>query len=122
MIGVAVAGAALTVVGTVLVVVGTTGFILAGFRSSVGLAFIGAWLVQLNRSPALASRWPGSRRTLGLIAGVAMLAGIVAVLGILMAADDFDAVPPWLWIFSVGWLGTYLLYPARCLWVGRTEP
>ena len=120
-IGVAVVGAALTIVGTFLVISETTGFFLAGLWSSVGYAFIGAWLVLLNRSSALANRWPRSLRTAGLLAGAAMLAGVVAVPGILMGVDDFDAVPPWLWIFSVGWLGTYLIYPAWCFWIGRVE-
>ena len=52
MTGLAVAGAALTVVGSALVVSGTTGFFLAGLVSSLGFAGIGAWLVAANRSDA----------------------------------------------------------------------
>jgi hypothetical protein len=48
-----------------------------------------------------------------------MLFGVVAVPGILMGVDNMDAVPPWLWAYSIGWLGTYILYPAWSLWLGR---
>jgi hypothetical protein len=116
-----VVGAALTVIGSALVMSGTTGFFLAGLVSSVGFALIGSWLVALNRSTTLAGRLRGSVRSLGLVAGAAMVAGIVAVPGIGMGIDDMNAVPPWLWIFGIGWLGTYLLYPIWCLFMGLSE-
>jgi hypothetical protein len=113
-------GAAVTVVGSWLVISDTTGFFLAGLVSSVGFALIGGWLVALNRSTRLVTAADGSLRTLGTVAGAAMLAGIVAVPGIAMGIDDMSAVPPWLWIFGLGWLGTYVLLPAWSLWFGRS--
>ena len=120
-VGSTVLGAALMVIGSALVILGTTGFFLAGLVSSVGFALIGGWLVVLSRSATLPTHWPGSLQTLGVVAGAAMVAGIVAIPGIAMGIDDMAAVPPWLWIFGIGWLGTYLLYPIWCLWMGAAE-
>ena len=49
-VGAALLGAGITVVGSTLVVSGTTGFFFAGLVSSIGFAAIGTWLVVLNRS------------------------------------------------------------------------
>ena len=57
-VGLATVGAALTVTGSALVISGTTGFFLASLVSSVGFAGIGAWLIALNRSDAVAAVWP----------------------------------------------------------------
>jgi hypothetical protein len=116
--GAAVIGAIVTVIGSGLVIAETTGFFLAGLVSSVGFALIGAWLLALSRSASVGS-WPSGLRTLGRVGGVAMLFGVVAVPGILMGVDNMDAVPPWLWAYSISWLGTYILYPAWSLWFGR---
>jgi hypothetical protein len=117
-VGAAVIGAVVTVFGSWLVMSLTTGFFLAGLVSSVGFALIGAWLVAFNRS-ARADQLPSGIRTLGRVAGVAMVFGVVAVPGIAMGIDDMDAVPPWLWLFSISWLGTYVLCPAWSIWLGR---
>jgi hypothetical protein len=117
-VGAVVVGAVVTVIGSWLVMSLTTGFFLAGLVSSVGFALIGAWLVASSWS-GQADRLPPGLRTLGRVAGVAMMFGVVAIPGIAMGIDDFDAVPPWLWLFSIGWLGTYVLFPAWSLWLGR---
>jgi hypothetical protein len=36
-----------------------------------------------------------------------------------MGIDDMDAVPSWLWPYAISWLGTYLLYPAWSMLLGR---
>ena len=59
-VGAAIVGAGLTVAGSTLVVSDTTGFFFAGLVSSVGFAGIGAWLVVLNRSDAMAAFIPRS--------------------------------------------------------------
>lgn len=107
----ALAGAALTVVGSALVVSGTTGFFLAGLVSSVGFAGIGAWLVALSRG-SMAITWSPGLRMLGLAAGALMGLGVVMIPGVLQRLDDMPTAPAWVWIGSVGWLGTYVAYPA----------
>ena len=117
-VGAALVGAAITVVGSTLVMSGRTGFFLAGLVSSVGFAGIGTWLVILNRSPAVAAAWPERLRTLGGAAGALMALGIVSAPGIVLRLDDMSQAPPWVWIGMLGWLGTFVAYPAWALWLG----
>lgn len=115
----AVVGAAVAVWGSWLVITATTGFLLAGFVSSVGYGLTGVWLATVAWS-SFADGWSGGLRWLARVAAACMvIGGIAAVPGALMHIDDFAAVPPWLWLFSLGWLGTYLLYPAWSLAFGR---
>jgi hypothetical protein len=116
-LGAAIAGGALTVVGSALVMSKTTGFFLAGLVSSVGFAGIGAWLVVLNRQLVR----PSKLRALGTAAGALMALGVVAVPGIVLRLDDQATAPPWAWIAMVGWLGTYLAYPVWAIWFGIHE-
>lgn len=115
----AVIGAAVAIWGSWLVMSGTTGFLLAGFVSTIGFGLIGAWLALVAWSP-MAGGWSSGLRRVGRIAAAAMVVGcLAAVPGALLGIDDFDAVPPWLWPYALGWLGTYLLYPVWALGLGR---
>lgn len=111
-VGAAIAGAGLTVAGSTLVVSGTTGFFFAGLVSSVGFAGIGAWLVVLNKSDAMAAVLPRRLRSLGVAAGGLMALGIAAAPGIVLGLDDMAAAPAWVWIGLLGWLGIFVAYPA----------
>lgn len=116
----AIGGGILVLVGSALVLSGTTGFFLAGLVSSAGFGLLGVWLVGLNRGPAR-DTWPRSMASLGVIAGVLMVTGLITIPGIAMGIDDMDSAPWWLWLGFVGWLGTFVAYPAWAIWVGRTE-
>ena len=116
---VAVTGAAVAVWGSLLVMTGTTAFVLAGFVSTIGFGLIGAWLAMMAWSP-MADDWSNGLRRLARVTSVAMvIGGIAAVPGALMGIDDFGHVPAWLWLFSLAWLGIYVLYPTWALWFGR---
>lgn len=115
----AVIGAAVAVWGSWLVMTATTGFLLAGFVSSIGLGLIGAWLAMVAWSP-MAEEWSSGLRRLARIAAAFMVVGgVAAVPGALMGMDDFEAVPPWLWLLSLAWIGAYVLYPAWAVSFGR---
>ncbi len=114
----AVAGAAITVLGSALVVSGTTGFLFAGLVSSVGFAGIGAWLAVVNRQAGDVAGWPPRLRTLGLAAGALMAVGVLALPGIALGLDDMASAPSWAWIGFVGWLGIYVAYPAWAIATG----
>ena len=115
----AVVGGAIVVGGSWMVLSDTTGFVLAGFVSSVGFGLIGVWLATVASSLA-AERWtPGLRRMARVAAGLMVIGAIVAVPGALMGVDDYDAMPPWLWLFSLSWIGTYLVYPVWAIGFGR---
>lgn len=116
--GLAVAGAAIVVVGAALVISRTSGFVFAGFVESLGFALIGPWLIALSRSIGSDARWPGRLPTLGVAAGVCMVLGFAVVPGIATGIDDMNAVPAWMWIGFVGWLGIFFLYPIWSIWLG----
>ena len=120
-VGAAIVGAMISVAGSSLVLSRTTGFFLAGLVSSVGFAGIGAWLLVLNRSDAVAAIWPQGLRRIGVAAGALMTLGIVAVPGILLRLDDIRAAPGWVWIAQLGWLGIFVVYPAWAIWLARVE-
>ncbi len=119
-VGVALAGAGVTVVGSALVISGTTTFLLAGLVSSLGFAGIGAWLVVLNRTGAAAS-WPWWLRGFGVAAGALMAVGVVVAPGIVLRIDDMATAPWWVWIGFVGWLGIFVAYPAWSIGLGIIE-
>ncbi len=116
----AVAGAAITVVGSALVISRTTGFFLAGLVSSVGFAGIGVCLLALNGSAGMAEV-PRRLRSLGVIAGGLMVLGIATAPGIAVGLDDMAAAPAWVWIGQLGWLGTFVVYPVWAIWLGNVE-
>ncbi len=121
-VGAATIGGVLTVVGSGLVVSGTTGYFLAGLVSSVGFAGIGAFVAVLNgRGTGTVGTWPRRLRTLGTVAGSLMSLGIVMLPGIAARLDDMETAPPWVWVGYLGWLGTFVLYPAWALWMGSVE-
>ena len=116
---VAAGGAAVIGWGSWLVMSGQTGFVLAGLVASIGLGMIGVWLAAVAWS-GMAGEWPRAPRTLARAAAVLMIAGgAFAVPGALMGIDDYEAMPGWLWAFSLAWIGAYLLYPAWAWWLSR---
>jgi drug/metabolite transporter (DMT)-like permease len=120
-VGAAIAGAGLTVTGSALVISDTTGFFLAGLVSSLGFAGIGTWLIALNRSEAATAAWPVRLRGLGVTAGVLMALGFISSPGIVLRLDDMAHAPAWVWVGSVSWLGTFVVYPAWAIWLANVE-
>ncbi len=113
-------GAAIAAVGSALVVTDTTGFFLAGLVSNVGFALVGLWLIGVNRGLASDETLPRQLATLGLAAGVVMALGLASIPGIILGIDDMAWAPGWIWIGSVGWIGSFVLYPIWALWFGRS--
>jgi hypothetical protein len=117
----AVIGAIVMTIGSVLVIFEITGFYLAGLVSAVGAAFIGGWVLIANRFPPYAGDLPRGVRLTGLVAGVVMLVGLLAIPGVLAGVDDLNASPWYVYVAQVNWLGTYLLYPIWCFRLARTQ-
>ena len=114
-----VAGAAVAAWGSWLVMTGATGFVLAGFVSTIGFGLIGIWV-------ALVAWGPGGDALFGPMLAVArgasiamIIGGLAAVPGALMRVDSYEGMPGWLWSFALGWIGVYLLYPIALFVLGR---
>lgn len=115
----AVLGAAITVWGSWLVMSSTTGFVLAGFVSTVGFGLIGVWLALVAWSP-MAEDWSDVLRVVARVgAGALVIGGLVAVPAALARIDSYDAMPGWMWLFSIGWLGVYALLPIAAFSLGQ---
>lgn len=115
----AIVGGAIVLGGSWLVLTATTGFVLAGFVSSVGFGLLGLWLATVASSP-IADDWTPRLRNVGRAAAALMVIGAVAAVpGALMGVDSYDGMPPWLWLFSLSWIGVYMLYPAWAIGFGR---
>ena len=46
-----------------------------------------------------------------------MALGLVGLPAALDGVDSYDGAPPWVWVAGIGWLGTYVLFPAWALTV-----
>ncbi len=89
-----------------------------GLVSTFGYALIGLWLLGLNYVGPRIDIWPRPLTRLGLVAGFVMSMGLLAGAGI---PGRIDALESAAWFVSAGmvnWLGTYLLYPVWCIWLG----
>ena len=116
----ALAGALVVVVGSVLVISGVKGWLLAGLYMTAGNALIGLWLIGLTYSALHTSSWPHGLVVFGLAAGLIMAVGLASVPGILRGVDAQALAPWYVNAGYVGGLGWMLLYPAWCIWLGRT--
>ena len=47
--------------------------------------------------------------------------GVVTAPGIVLRLDDPETLPWWVWLGFVGWLGTYVLYPAWSIRFGLRQ-
>lgn len=115
----AVIGAIVVVIGSILIIFDFTGWVLAGWYTTMGNALIGIWLVAFSESLRRSNLLPRSLARFGLIVGAIMAVGIIALPGILMGIDSLDSTPGYLNLAYIGYIGTYFLYPAWAMWLGR---
>jgi hypothetical protein len=115
----ATAGAVVMVIGSILIIFDMTGWYLAGLVSSLGSALIGIWLLAANRLHRNTAGLPRGLIMLGMTAAIFLIIGWLVVPGVVAGIDDPQLAP---WYVNAGllsWMGTYLLYPAWCLWLSR---
>jgi len=115
----ALAGVVVAIVGSALTMTGMTGWILAGFVSSVGFGLIGPSVVATTAALAGERRVTERIATFGRATGWLMTLGVLAVVPVVLRYDSFDATPAWAWAVYVSWFGTYIGYPAWAIASGR---
>ena len=118
---VAVVGGAVMAYGSTLILRDETGWFLAGVVSAVGAGLVGVWLLVLNRGVPSGDPPSVGVPRLGRLAGGFMSLGLLALPGWVSGVDDWAAAPWYVQLGLVGWLGTYVLYPAWCLRVSRVR-
>jgi hypothetical protein len=119
-LGFAIIGALVIVIGSILVISGTSGWYLSGLYMAAGNALIGLWLLALNYSSWHGTPFPFSLVIFGLISGVILVLGLVAIPDIFRGIDisGFKLTPVnaiW-WTSALGWL---VLFPIWCFLAGR---
>ena len=118
-IALAALGGIVMVIGSLLIIFDITGWYLSGLVSTIGSALIGIWLLIANRLHRRAPELPPGLIKLGMTAGIFMIIGWLAIPGVI-ARIDVPQLAPWYVSAGLGnWMGTYLLYPAWCLWLSR---
>jgi hypothetical protein len=115
----AVVGAMITILGSVLIIFGFTDFVLAGWYSGLGNALIGLWLAALCHALLRGAALPPNLAIFGILTGAFMAIGLFGIPGILARIDSMQSMPWYLYVAFLGWLGTYILYPAWTVWLGR---
>lgn len=111
------AGAAAITVNSIRVATGRMHWMTGGMYLALGYGLLGVWLLALLRligpQPFLT---PGLTR-LGIVAGTAMLFGLLA--GPALLSGTNLEKNPLAWIASVSVTGGWLIYPLWCWLVGR---
>jgi hypothetical protein len=94
--------------GTILVIFKITGWVLAGWYTSTGFALIGIWLTVFCALMLGSDALPHRFALFGMIVGLVMAVGLVAIGGILNKVDSMQALPMYLNISYLGYLGDIL--------------
>jgi hypothetical protein len=115
----AVVGALAVIAGSVLVISKFTGAVQAGWYTAVGNASLGLWLTAFSYSAPRTTILTARLSTLGIIVGISMAVGIIALPALIAGMDTMGSLPWYLNLAFVGVLGTYILFPVWAVWLGR---
>ncbi|MFH1184016.1 MAG: hypothetical protein V1755_03120 [Chloroflexota bacterium] len=115
-----VLGGCVAAFGSVLAATGVANWFLAQLYVAAGNALSGIWLIILNRSAGAVAAFPNGVVTVGIFAGAVMAQGIAAIPGIL-AGSESERAAPWIsrTVGRAGKLGSLVLFPLWCIWLGR---
>jgi hypothetical protein len=116
----AVAGGSITAFGSLLSIFGVTSWFLSGLYMAAGNALTGLWLVLIIHTGWGSAALPQSLLSAGSFTGVVMALGLAALPGILSGRES-ERSAPWVsrYVGRAGNLGSLLLYPIWCIWLGR---
>jgi hypothetical protein len=116
------AGAFLAALGAVAAFTSASSWFLAQLYVASGYALIGLWLLFITIYAAEAMKLPHRVVNMGWFAGVVMALGLPAIPGLLMRTED-EQHAPWLirYVGRSGNLGSLLLFPLWCIWLGFSK-
>lgn len=112
-------GAVIVVIGSILIIFDFTGWVLAGWYTTLGYSLIGMWLLAFNQDARKNRTLPSNLWMLGMVTGWLMVIGVTVIPAIMMRVDSTEATPWYVSLGYAGFVGTYLLYPMWALWLGR---
>ena len=118
-LGLVVIGTLATIVGTVLSVARLTDFVMSGWYTGIGNAFVGLWLISFCYTMLGSNVIPHKLAVFGIVVGAFMLLGLIGILGIVAKIDKLESMPKHLYIAFFCYLGTYILYPIWAILLGR---
>jgi hypothetical protein len=104
--------------GSWLIITGRADVELSSYYFFFGNGLLGIWLWALNRVARQLSFLPSSITRWGLTASLFMMLGLLGLYGILMRLDGSD-YSPLIMITGISFIGTGILYPIWCLWLGH---
>jgi hypothetical protein len=119
-LGLALAGAVFTIIGSILIIFGFTGFVLAGWYTGIGNALIGLWLAIFCYAMLRGGGLPHNLTVFGLVVAAFMAFGFLGIPGIIARIDRMDTLPWYLYLAFMCYLGTYILFPIWAILLGRT--
>jgi hypothetical protein len=117
----AVAGGSITAFGSLISAFRVTSWFLAGLYVALGDALTGLWLMLINHTGWGNAALPNGLVSVGLFTGAVMAIGLAAVPGILSGRQT-ERSAPWIsrYVARAGNLGSLLLFPIWCIWLGRS--
>ena len=115
----AVVGGVVVAVGSGLVISGTTGWLLAGFVSTLGFGIIGPGITTASGRLAAGGAVSQGIGRLGRWAGWFATLGLTAAIPVALRIDDPATAPWWSWLTMIGWLGGAILIPLWAFRLGR---
>jgi hypothetical protein len=111
-------GALLIAFGSWLIQSGRSDVELSSYYFFFGNGLIGIWLWMLNRAARQQAALPRSLTQIGLVASLFMMLGLLALYGIVLGLDGSD-YSPLIMVTGLSYLGTGIMYPIWCWWLGR---
>ena len=112
-------GMVLMAIGFWLIASDRTGWILSGWYTDTGFAFIGLWLTGLNYTAWQNELLPKGLSILGIIAGVLLVLGFSSLPGLIRNVDSMAFMSPILnGIWNASILGWVIIHPVWCITLG----
>jgi hypothetical protein len=112
-------GALFAIYGYKLLLFEETGWVLSGWYTNVGHAMIGLWVISFNYAAWRHGLLPKALSGLGIVAGLMVALGFVAVVGLMRQADYVEVMSLLqtnIWQLSI--LGLGIVTPIWCIWLG----